>query len=67
MHNANVPRDDRAEIALNELMTQEDHEKQVKRVFGMVCPVRKNPRPEAGEEMDVGEPTVDFPPIKFKR
>ena len=38
MHNAKVPRDDRCRDRIDELMTQEDDEKQVERVFGMVCP-----------------------------
>ena len=34
------------------------HQRQVERVLGIVRPEVEIPRPDAGEEMDVGEPTV---------
>ena len=39
-------------------MAEDDDQRQVERVSGTVRPEVDIPRPEAGEEMDVGEPTV---------
>ena len=39
-------------------MAEDDDQRQVERVSGTVHPEVEIPRPEAGEEMDVGEPTV---------
>ena len=58
MHNAEVPRDDRCRDRIGELMAEDDDQRQVERVSGTVRPEVEIPRPEAGEEMDVGEPTV---------
>ena len=43
------------EIAFGELMAEDDDQRQVERVSGAA--ELEIPRPEAGEEMDVGEPT----------
>ena len=51
MHNAKVPHDDRCRDRIGELMAEDDDQRQLERVSG-------TPRPGAGEEMDVGEPTV---------
>ena len=58
MHNAKVPRDDRCRDRIGELVAEDDDQTQVERVSGTVHPEVEIPRPEAGEEMDVGEPTV---------
>ena len=58
MHNAKVPHDDRCRDRIGELMAEDDDQRQVERVSGTVHPEVEIPRPEAGEEMDVGEPTV---------
>ena len=39
-------------------MAEDDDQRQVERVSGTVRPEVETPRPGAGEEMDVGEPTV---------
>ena len=58
MHNAKVPHDDRCRDRIGELMAEDDDQRQVERASGTVQPEVEIPRPEAGEEMDVGEPTV---------
>ena len=58
MHNAKVPHDDRCRDRIGELMAEDDDQRQVERVSGTVHPEVEIPRPEAGEETDVGEPTV---------
>ena len=58
MHNAKVPHDDRCRDRIGELMAGDDDQRQVERVSGTVRPEVEIPRPEAGEEVDVGEPTV---------
>ena len=58
MHKAKVPHDDRCRDRIGELMAEDDDQRQVERVSGTVHPEVEIPRPEAGEEMDVGEPTV---------
>ena len=58
MHNAKVPHDDRCRDRIGELMAEDDDQRQVERVSGTVHPEVEIPRPGAGEEMDVGEPTV---------
>ena len=55
-HDAKVPHDDRCRDRIGELMAEDDDQRQVERVSGAA--EVKIPRPEAGEEMDVGEPTV---------
>ena len=47
-----------AEVAFGELMAGDDDQRQVERVSGTVLSEVEIPRPEAGEEVDVGEPTV---------
>ena len=61
MHNAKVPHDDKCRDRIGELMAEDDDQRQVERVSGTLRPEVGIPRPEAGEEMDVGEPTVDLP------
>ena len=56
MHNAKVPHDDRCRDRIGELMAEDDDQRQVERVSGIVHPEVETPRPGAGEEMDVGEP-----------
>ena len=58
MHNAKVPHDDRCRDRTGELMADDDDQRQIERVSGTVHPEVEIPRPEAGEEVDVGEPTV---------
>ena len=58
MHYAKVPHDDRCRDRIGELKAEDDDQRQVERVSGNVRPEVENPRPGAGEEMDVGEPTV---------
>ena len=56
MHNAKVPHDDRCRDRIGELVAEDDDQRQVERVSGAA--EVEIPRPEAGEEMDVGEPMV---------
>ena len=58
MHNAKVPHDDRCRDRIGELMAGDDDQRQVERVSGSVHSEAEIPRPEAREEVDVGEPTV---------
>ena len=58
MHNAKVPHDDRCRDRIGELMAEDDDQRQVERVSVSVHAEVEIPRPEAGEEVDVGEPTV---------
>ena len=58
MRNAKVPHDNRCRDRTGELMAGDDDQRQVERVSGIVHPDVEIPRPGAGEEMDVGEPTV---------
>ena len=58
MPNAKVPHDDRCRDRVGELMAEDDDQRQVERVSSRAFPEIEVPRPEAGEEMDVGEPTV---------
>ena len=53
---AKVPHDDRRRDRFGELMAMDDDQRQVERVSWAA--ENEIPRPEAGEEMDVGEPTV---------
>ena len=57
MHNAKVPHDDRCRDRIGELMAGVDDQRQVERVSGTVHLEVEIPRPEAGEEVDVGERT----------
>ena len=58
MHNAKVPHDDRCRDRTGEIMAGDD-QRQVERVSSRAVPEVEIPRPEAGEEVNVGEPTVD--------
>ena len=60
MHNAKVPQDDRCRDRIGELMASDDDQRQVERVTSRAAVEVENeiPCPEAGEEVDVGEPTV---------
>ena len=60
MHNAKVPHDDRCRDRIGELMAGDDDQRQVERVTSRTAIEVQNeiPCPEAGEEVDVGEPTV---------
>ena len=58
MHNVKVPHDDRCRDRIGELVAEDDEQRQVERVSRTVRPEVEIPRPEAGEEVDVGEPTV---------
>ena len=56
MHNAKDPYDDRCRDRIGELMAGDDDQRQVERVSGAA--EVEIPCPEAGEEVDVGEPKV---------
>ena len=60
MHNAKVPPDDRCRDRIGELMAGDDDQRQVERVTSRATVDVGNeiPCPEAGEEVDVGEPSV---------
>ena len=58
MHNAKVPHDDRCRDRIGELMAKDVDQRPVERLSGIVRSVVEIPLLEAGEEMDVGEPTV---------
>ena len=60
MHNAKVPHDDRCRDRIGELMAGDDDQRQVERVTSRTAIEVENeiPCPEAGEEVDVGEPTA---------
>ena len=60
MHNAKVPHDDRCRDRIGELMASDDDQRQVDRVASRTAVEVENeiPCPDAGEEVDVGEPTV---------
>ena len=58
MHIAKVLHDDRCRDRIGEFMAEDDDQRQVERVSSRTLPEVEIPRPEAGEEMDVGEPTV---------
>ena len=71
MHNAKVPHDERCRDRIGNLMAEDDDLRQIERVSGTLRLEVAIPRPEVGEEMDVGEPTVDLPqrvqqPLKLK-
>ena len=59
MHNAKVPHGDRCRDRIGELMAGDDDQRQVERVTSRTAVEAENeiPHPEAGEEVDVGEPT----------
>ena len=61
MHNAKVPHDDRCRDRIGELIAEDDDQRQVERVSSRTVRDLEIPRPEAREEMDVGEPSVDLP------
>ena len=61
MHNAKVPHDDRCRDRIGEVMVEDYDQRQVERVSSRTVPEVELPRPEAGEEMDVGESMVDLP------
>ena len=60
MHNAKVPHDDRCRDRIGELMASDDDQRQIERVTSRAAVEVENeiPCPEAGEEVDVGEPMV---------
>ena len=60
MHNAKVPRDDRCRDRIGELLASDDDQRQVERVTSRTAVEVEIeiPCPEAGEEVDVGEPAV---------
>ena len=59
MHNARVPHDDRCRDRIGELMADDD-QRQVERMMSRTTADVENeiPCPETGEEVDVGEPSV---------
>ena len=58
MRNAKVPHDDRCRDRIGELMADDDDQRQGERVTSQTISEVEIPCPEAGEEMDVGEPSV---------
>ena len=60
MHNAKVPHGDKCRDRIGELMASDDDQRQVERMMSRTTVDVENeiPCPEAGEEMDVGEPSV---------
>ena len=58
MHNAKVHHDDRCRDRIGELMAVDDDQRQVERFSGPVHQEVEISRPAAGEEVDVGEPSV---------
>ena len=58
MHNAKVLHDDRCRDRIGELMAEDDDQRQVERVTARTVSEVEIPCPEAREEMDVGEPSV---------
>ena len=60
MHNAKVPHDDRCRDRIGELMAGDDDQRQIERMTSRTTVEVENeiPCPEAGEEVDVGEPSV---------
>ena len=58
LHNAKVPHDDRCRDRIGELMAGDDDQRQVEGVSEYVHAEVEIPCPEAGEEVDAGEPTV---------
>ena len=60
MHSAKVPHDDRCRDRIGELMAGDDDQRQVERVTSRTAIEVENEIscPEAGEEVDVGEPTA---------
>ena len=58
MYNAKVLHDDRCGDRIGELMAYDDDLRQVERVSGSVQAAVEIPCPEAGEEVDVVEPTA---------
>ena len=60
MHNAKVPHDDRCRDRIGELMASDDDQRQIERVTSRAAVEVESeiPCPGAGEEVDVGEPSV---------
>ena len=58
MRNAKVPHDNRCRDRSGELMADDDDQRQVERVASRTISEVETPCLEAGEEMDVGEPSV---------
>ena len=60
MHNAKVSHDDRCRDRIGELMTSDDDQRQIERVTSRAAVEVESeiPCPEAGEQVDVGEPSV---------
>ena len=61
MHSAKVPHDDRCRDRIGGFIAEHDDRRQAERVSLRAVPGVEILRPEAGEEMDVGEPSVDLP------
>ena len=60
MHNAKVPDDDRCRDRIGQLMSEDDDQRQVERMMSRTTADVESeiPCPESGEEVDVGEPSV---------
>ena len=60
MHNAKVPHDDRCRDRIGVLMASDDDQRQVERMLSQTTADVESeiPCPETGEEVDVGEPSV---------
>ena len=67
MHNAKVPHDDRCRDRIGEFMASDDAQRQVERMMSRTTADVESeiPCPETGEEVDVGEPSVQ--PQSFPR
>ena len=66
MHNAKVPHDDRCRDRIVELMAGDDDQRQFERMTTRTTVDVENeiPCPETGEEVDVGEPSVQPRPVE---
>ena len=60
MHNAKGPHDDRCRDRIGEFMAGDDDQRQVERMMSLTTADFESeiPCPETGEEVDVGEPSV---------
>ena len=66
IHNAKVPNDNRCRHRIGELMVEDDDQRQVERVTSRSVSEVEIPCPEAKEEMDVGEPSVQPQPVRVE-
>ena len=66
MHNVKVPHDDRCRDRICELMAEDDDRRQVERMTSRTVSEVEIPCPEAGEEVDVGEPSVQPQPVRVE-